>query len=199
MIGGERGVLQVWNFATKTLVKERAFSEPKLIIESLAYSPDAKYIAIGFREGMVKLVSSDKLEELPCPSVIKSTSYQRDATATFYVNESPIRKLVFSFDGQQLVSGDETGKVALFRWITDRGVPEWMLVGSVRSHFNTVTGIIFGMLPQLTLFSISSDRFIVEYDLEKSDFTSGIQTKVCHLIKHPAILSVFRTAAESNN
>lgn len=50
----------------------------------------------------------------------------------------------------------------------------WMFIGKNRSHFDTITGLIFGKRDgDLTLFSISRDRYLLEYDLEGASISNG--------------------------
>ncbi|KAI8817402.1 WD40-repeat-containing domain protein [Fimicolochytrium jonesii] len=196
-VGGESGILIVWDYDTKRMVMSKQFDEPRdskdpmakhqpkefdlLKISSLAYSTDGGSIALGFTNGTLRIVSSTTLLDLP-----QSTpASHRPGLPGYAAAKAPITRIAFSdtsvgtAQGLWMAIADEGHGVGVFHYgLGDQKKKEWVFVGRCRGHYKEIVGIQF-VPPQPTLtfprlMSVSSDRHLVEYDLESSSITAGV-------------------------
>ncbi|KND03187.1 uncharacterized protein SPPG_09006 [Spizellomyces punctatus DAOM BR117] len=190
-VGGYSGWVHVWDYTTKQLVTSRRFEEPHeenphivkigkkkqehnadiLKVQCMAFSPDGKTLAIGFTNGTVRLVHTQTLQDFH-----QSTpASHRPGIPGYAASKKPIMRAVFSNDSQWMAIADEGYAVGVFRFGPK---DEWGFVGRCRAHYGEIVGLVFvPPAPDMTyprLLSISHDRQIAEYDLEKSSITAGI-------------------------
>lgn len=209
----ESGIMQAWDFNEKRLVMVRVLGQEETPV-CAAFSPDGKYIAIGFDNGLIRLLrwaQSRDLGELAC----------------FHVNPGvAFTKVAFSpalCDNGALFLGlaDEDCCVGLFRFVPReegaglvdvdglkvnqgkrRNEPGpgiepsdgsdsrngWIYVGRYGSHTQPIASLSFGMRAdgKLAFVSVGQDGALVEYDLEQSSVVDGIKLVSRTKIEHSA-------------
>ncbi|BBN14448.1 cilia- and flagella-associated protein 251 [Marchantia polymorpha subsp. ruderalis] len=184
---GYPSLLQIQDYTTKTVIKEREF--PKILkITCLQYSPLGSLLAVGFSNGILKLLAADTLIDH------QSFSYTR----------SPVIKVEFSKDGTYIATADNSCCVALLycklvkvvvdikktQSIVRDALPtlhvsllaadeKWECVGKYRSHAKSIIGLMFsvGEGGVNRLFSMGQDCMMIEYDLNKSFVDTGLKLK----------------------
>ena len=142
----------------------------------------AQYLAIGFTNGVVKILDANTLEEMQ----------------SFRTAHDCIIYITFSHDSSLLAIADAENCVGLFRF-THRGQDprkpvEWVYIGRNRSHRAPVTDIQFGVVPNGTaprLMSIGEDKRLIEYNLADSEIEAGLRLRSAHKITQGAIPTAF--------
>ena len=162
---GRAGLLQIWDYAEKRLLLMRMFD--KLMGHTLAFSPNGKFLAVGFTAGVLKLLSGMTLEEV----------------CTFKYSKGCITAAAFSPDSVYLATADADNCIGVYR----HGAPgeeasakrDWIYLGKYRGHYKPITGLEFGEGTDGTprLFSCGEDRALVEYDLARSTVQGGVQLR----------------------
>ncbi|KAI8903281.1 quinon protein alcohol dehydrogenase-like superfamily, partial [Gorgonomyces haynaldii] len=196
-VAGDASVIQIWDYNTKQLIQTRQFDneDKKQCIYSLAFSTAGHSIAVGFSNGIVRVLDSSTLQDLPQTVYGNLLGYK--------VGNVPVHKLQFSNDGSYLASADhehivsilhkETVKVKqeeeedpLFsgkkvdkkpRIKSAKQRIEWVLLGRAKSHFGAIVSLLYPKTnagESVRLFSVSQDRHVAEYDLSASDTKRGI-------------------------
>lgn len=61
-VTGRSGLLQLWDYAERRLLIMRMYD--KLLGNAVAFSPSGKFVAVGFTNGMLKLLAGMTLEEI---------------------------------------------------------------------------------------------------------------------------------------
>ena len=139
----------------------------KLLGHTLSFSPNGKFLAIGFTSGLLKVLMGMTLEEV----------------ATFKASKGCITAAAFSNDSTFLATADTDNCIGVYRLGNPGDEPgvkkEWIYVGKYRGHYKPVTGIQFGEGADgsARLFSTGEDRSLVEYDLARSSVQGGIQLR----------------------
>jgi len=174
-VTGRAGLLQLWDYSEKRLLLMRMFE--KLLGHTLAFSPNGKFLAIGFTNGQLKVLMGMTLEEL----------------ATFKASKGCITAAAFSNCSTFLATADTDNCIGVYRL----GNPgddaaakkEWVYIGKYRGHYKPVTGIQFGEGADGTprLFSSGEDRSLVEYDLARSSVQGGIQLRNTAKVEQTAV------------
>ena len=161
---GHSGLLQLWDYADKRLLLMRMFD--RLLGHCLAFSPNGKLLAVGFTNGTLKLLAGMTLEEL----------------GTFRASREAVTHIAFSSDSTVLATADADRCVGIFRHgatAEEAAKREWEYLGKYRSHHAPISGLQFGDgadgLPRL--FSTGEDSQLVEYDLQRSSISGGIQLR----------------------
>jgi WD40 repeat protein len=136
------------------------------LVESLAFSPDGKYLASGsFQEVCIWDVKTGKLEH-------KLTGFDHNVVA-----------LAFSADGALLATGGGAptadGEVKVFE------VAGWKLLTDIKNgHSDTVYGVSFGRtrrsLPLLA--SCGADKFIKVFELPSGKFVKSFEGHTHHVL-----------------
>jgi WD40 repeat protein len=93
----QRYQFQLWDFASHTLLHALDFSE-EIPLLSLAFSPDARLVALGQADGQIFLV------DLSTFQVVATLSGHRGA----------VERLAFSPDGRYLASGGQDGTIRIW-------------------------------------------------------------------------------------
>jgi len=174
-VTGRAGLLQLWDYAEKRLLLMRMFD--KLMGHTLAFSPNGKFLAIGFTTGLLKVLVGMTLEEV----------------ATFRASAGCITSAAFSSDNTYLATADTDNCVGVFRLGNPGDEPtakkEWIYVGKYRGHYKPITGLSFGEGSDgsARLFSCGEDRALVEYDLARSSVQGGIQLRNTSKIEQSAV------------
>eukprot|EP00744_Colponema_vietnamica_P001428 GILI01002370.1.p1 GENE.GILI01002370.1~~GILI01002370.1.p1 ORF type:complete len:610 (+),score=165.26 GILI01002370.1:99-1832(+) len=176
-IGGYSGNLHLWEYTTRKVLLLSIFRN--LLIHSLAFDPKSLYLAVGFTNGVVKILDANSLEELQS-----------------FKPKTPdcITSIVFSHDSQFFATADSEGCVGLYRYTHRAQDPrkpiEWVFVGRYRAHKSAVSGLEFGVVPYgdaPRLMSLGEDKRLVEYNLVDSDIESGLRVRCAHKVTQGAI------------
>ena len=174
-VTGRAGLLQLWDYNEKRLLLMRMFD--KLLGHTLTFSPNGKFLAIGFTNGQLKVLMGMTLEEL----------------ATFKASKGCITAAAFSNCSTFLATADTDNCIGVYR----HGNPgdeagakkEWVYIGKYRGHYKPVTGLQFGEGADgsARLFSTGEDRSLVEYDLARSSIQGGIQLRNTAKVEQTAV------------
>jgi len=174
-VTGRAGLLQLWDYSEKRLLLMRMFD--KLMGHTLAFSPNGKFLAIGFTSGLLKVLVAMTLEEV----------------CTFKASKGCITAAAFSNDSTYLATADTDNCVGIYRLGNPGDEPgtkkEWVYVGKYRGHYKPITGLQFGEGSDgsARLFSTGEDRSLVEYDLARSSVQGGIQLRNTSKIEQTAV------------
>ncbi len=184
---GYSGLLQLWDYEERRLLLLRMFEH--LQGHALAFSPgDGELLACGFTNGTIKIMGGSTLHEL----------------ASFRHSRSCITHVAFSASSEYFASACDDRAVAVYRRLrsdeleaADPGDGSavaaaaragWELVGRQRAHAHDVVDLTFGGADgePPRLFSVGSDRRVVEYDLELSSVADGLQLRASAVVEHSA-------------
>eukprot|EP00996_Jenningsia_fusiforme_P000574 NODE_150_length_3012_cov_28.944313_g138_i0.p1 GENE.NODE_150_length_3012_cov_28.944313_g138_i0~~NODE_150_length_3012_cov_28.944313_g138_i0.p1 ORF type:complete len:960 (+),score=237.48 NODE_150_length_3012_cov_28.944313_g138_i0:79-2880(+) len=179
-IAGYSGNLHLWEYSTKKVLLLSIFKN--LLAHCMAFDPKAQYLAVGFTNGVVKILDANTLEEL------QSFRTARDC----------ILAITFAHDSSLFAITDAESCVGLFRY-THRGQDprkpiEWVYVGRHRAHRAPITGVQFGIAPfgdAPRLISVGEDKRMVEYNLLDSEIENGLRLRCVHKITQGAIPTAF--------
>jgi len=184
-IAGKAGFIHCWNYLHRTTVLKRLKTFDKETPICMEYSPDGKYLCVGFANGTIHVLHPLKLEELQGTLKVSETK------------SKPITSIVFANDSMHMATMDMDMCVCLFKIGHRHGDPEkeieWVFSGKHRSHYKRITSIAFGdSLDEngnikLKLFSIGEDRKMVEYDVQASTEHKGLIVKSHTSIEQEAI------------
>jgi len=159
-IGGYTGMLQLWNYGKKKLVKSRSFGRDQEI-SSVRFSPTGSFLAIGFSSGRVMVVDG----------LVLSDCGENDTKSDFYHCHDSITKIAFSDDCQFMACSDMDRCVTLFKAQPDNKAQPWVYIGKQRAHYKNIVDLCFGKAldeDRSRLLSLGEDRVMVEYDTENS-------------------------------
>jgi WD40 repeat protein len=158
---GHSGLLQLWDYDEKRLLLLRMFDS--LYGQCVAFSPDGALLAVGFTNGLVKVLAAATLQEM----------------ATFAEARGCVQHLAFSADGVWLAVAAADRAVAVYRYApgaSDPTIREWEVVGRHKAHSSAVVSLAFssGVGSAARLLSCGEDRFLVEYDLSRASVQDGL-------------------------
>eukprot|EP01105_Mastigella_eilhardi_P010888 TRINITY_DN251_c0_g1_i11.p1 TRINITY_DN251_c0_g1~~TRINITY_DN251_c0_g1_i11.p1 ORF type:complete len:1005 (+),score=248.37 TRINITY_DN251_c0_g1_i11:979-3993(+) len=180
-VGGYSGQLQLWEYNSKELLAALRFD--KLMPHCLAFDKKARFLAVGFTNGTLKILHANDLSEVP--------------KATFKNSKDCVTSLLFSSTENPLylVHADADKCVTVYKHTTQEGVEDsWTFVGKYRTHSAPITGISFcseqdapapsssesdngsgssgngsdgssNVASVLRLLSLGEDRRLVEYEI----------------------------------
>ncbi len=209
--GTREGQLQVWDIDDRRIMASRKFTndvEAKGGIKSintvvsgpnplanfincLEYSPDGSLLAVGFANGLLKIVrTTEKSREGGAAEAAPTLPDE----CSFKHCQGAITHLDFNVTGEWLAVAGTDRSVAIYRYYyrdEEKGKPvEWIFVGKYRAHYKPITALYFerrepslgpGDRPDETpyprLFSLGDDRVLQEYDLARSSIRAGICLK----------------------
>ena len=191
------GTIQLWNFEEKRLMMVRVLDLKKETEKRkaqlpvlLKYDPLGRFLAIGYSDGVLQLVDTTTLQNLPLCKLQESTT--------------ALQHVALSFDGSMMITVDQDRFVGLFMYTEDRqlftaeaagkllagdddaviaaleqATGAWVFVGRSRLHKSDIVGIEFGVAGdgRPLLMSVGKDRCMIEYDLENSSITNGLLTR----------------------
>jgi WD40 repeat protein len=157
-------------------------------ISAAAFSHSGKTIAIGFATGELKFVESGTLQDIT------------KITADYDISSSKIIKIAFSFDGSTCAVADADHVTILFKKQSVRVNSadatkkplangeeddeakklklrvEWVYIGRHRAHYKPIVSLLFSTRDdKVSLYSISKDRHLAEYDITNATVESGLQ------------------------
>ncbi|KAE8992745.1 Cilia- and flagella-associated protein [Phytophthora rubi] len=161
------GVVQLWDYAAKRLIMVRRFDSEKLRPQCLTFARDGRKLVVGFTSGIVKVLHAQRLDDL----------------ASFRLGKAAITDVLVSPDSSLFVALD--ANLFLGMWRAKQGNPdaedsdEWVYLGRCRAHSKPVTGLEFSRDGdgQPVLVSVSEDRTLAEYCLERSSILDGVVLK----------------------
>ncbi|KAI0216835.1 cilia and flagella associated protein 251 [Lamellibrachia satsuma] len=153
-VGSYSGLLKIWDYEQKEVLVSRYF-EKGLHIRCCTFDPNSYSIAVGFTNGMMRLVEAISLDDLQ--------------QKPFHLARDAITHIAFSHDCRYLATADAEFTVSVFK--REEGSETFMYLGRNRAHYKTINDITFGVQldsNQARLLSLGADRYLVEYDLEGS-------------------------------
>ncbi|KAG6619353.1 WD repeat-containing protein 66 [Phytophthora cinnamomi] len=161
------GVVQLWDYSAKRLIMVRRFDSEKLRPQCLTFARDGRKLVVGFTSGIVKVLHAHRLDDL----------------ASFRLGKTAITDVLVSPDSSLFVALD--ANLFLGMWRAKQGNPdaddsdEWVYLGRCRAHSKPVTGLEFSRDGdgQPVLVSVSEDRTLAEYCLERSSILDGVVLK----------------------
>jgi WD40 repeat protein len=170
-VGGDAGIVQVWDYVTRRCFLSRSFEstspdDPKLKLKAeitcMAYSSSGKTLGIGFSNGYIKMLDSSNLSDLP------QTVY--DGTEPGHcISDSPIVKIEFSPEAEYCAVADAKHVIGILykdstkvktdepeespfqtqkkqepeKTRTARQRIEWSILGRAKSHFKSVVSLLY--------------------------------------------------------
>ncbi|KAF4036612.1 WD domain G-beta repeat [Phytophthora infestans] len=164
------GVVQLWDYAAKRLIMVRRFDSEKLRPQCLTFARDGRKLLVGFTSGVVKVVHAHRLDDL----------------ASFRLGKAAITDVLVSPDSSLFVALDANLFLGMWRAKQVTAHPdgsddtdEWVYLGRCRAHSKPVTGLEFSRDGdgQPVLVSVSEDRTLAEYCLERSSILDGVVLK----------------------
>ncbi|OWZ09885.1 hypothetical protein PHMEG_00017341 [Phytophthora megakarya] len=167
-ISSYSGVVQLWDYSAKRLIMVRRFDSDKLRPQCLTFARDGRKLVIGFTNGVVKVLHGHRLDDL----------------ASFRLGKSAVTDVLVSPDSSLFVALDSNLFLGMWRakQVHSDGsddVDEWVYLGRCRAHSKAVTGLEFSRDGdgQPVLVSVSEDRTLAEYCLERSSILDGVVLK----------------------
>lgn len=166
-IGAYTGRLQTWDYEQSEALCTRALPDG-LVPQTMEYSPDGHWLAVGMANGALWLLDPVSLQPLNDNCVFRNA---KDA----------ITHVRFSRDGSFMATADGDRCVGLYSYTADNLDDPWFYVGKHRSHHGVINDLLFGAEVDFPdkprLLSLGADRMLAEYDLENSGFESGLLLK----------------------
>ncbi|KAG2532767.1 hypothetical protein BBO99_00000301 [Phytophthora kernoviae] len=164
------GVVQLWDYSAKRLIMVRRFDAEKLRPQCLTFARDGRKLVVGFTSGIVKVLHAQRLDDL----------------ATFRLGKAAITDVLVSPDSALFVALDANlylgmwrAKQVTFSSDVSDDSDEWVYLGRCRAHSKAITGLEFSRDGdgQPVLVSVSEDRTLAEYCLERSSILDGVVLK----------------------
>jgi WD40 repeat protein len=164
------GVVQLWDYSAKRLIMVRRFESEKLRPQCLTFARDGRKLVVGFTSGVVKVLHAQRLDDV--------ASFRLGKAAITDVLVSPDSSLFVALDAN-LFLGMWRAKQATAHTDGSEDNDEWVYLGRCRAHSKPVTGLEFSRDGdgQPVLVSISEDRTLAEYCLERSSILDGVVLK----------------------
>ncbi|KAG7390472.1 hypothetical protein PHYPSEUDO_007698 [Phytophthora pseudosyringae] len=164
------GVVQLWDYSAKRLIMVRRFDSEKLRPQCLTFARDGRKLVVGFTNGVVKVLHAQRLEDL--------ASFRLGKAAITDVLVSPDSSLFVALDGNLFLGMWRAKQVTAHPDGSD-DADEWVYLGRCRAHSKPVTGLEFSRDGdgQPVLVSVSEDRTLAEYCLERSSILDGVVLK----------------------
>ncbi|KAL3674543.1 hypothetical protein V7S43_000491 [Phytophthora oleae] len=164
------GVVQLWDYAAKRLIMVRRFDSEKLRPQCLTFARDGRKLVVGFTSGVVKVLHAHRLDDL--------ASFRLGKAAITDVLVSPDSSLFVALDANLFLGMWRAKQVTAHPDGSD-DVDEWVYLGRCRAHSKPITGLQFSRNGdgQPVLVSVSEDRTLAEYCLERSSILDGVVLK----------------------
>jgi WD40 repeat protein/Ca2+-binding EF-hand superfamily protein len=206
--GSDSGELIQWDLVNHAAVNRLTFE--KLAVSALAYDPCEDFLAVGFTNGALYVVTTENFDEVYHQRITKSAS---------------ITDIQYSSDSSFLACTLDDNTLALFRSLeklspttpmmnhaqdddqiqmatVQQERKKWEYVGRRRSHWAKVTGLAFiGSGSQESphrLFTIGADRQVVEYDFANSTYLEGVAVKTTTGVENTARPTSFAWTLKDN-
>lgn len=210
-IGGYNGQLHIWDYNLRKVLMLTVFRG--LLIQTIMYDSSAQFLAVGFTNGVLKILDPKNLEEL------QSLRPARDA----------IRQIAWSHDGKHIATADAERCVSLFRYTHRQEDPrkpiEFVFVGRHVAHRLPIVSVTFGTQVRRArrgeggadgadpkerekdkagpstggrdkggqeesvprLFSLGEDNRLVEYSVAASSIEAGLRLRTVHKLLMDAV------------
>ncbi|KAK2964310.1 putative Cilia- and flagella-associated protein 251 [Blattamonas nauphoetae] len=193
-IANRAGTVTFYDTELKKVVAEKQYDKAA---HTIAFDPTGHYIAIGFRNGMLKMLLCDYTQQAGAAGTASNCFVEH---WTFHNSSDTITRLVFAPDGNFMAGCDLDRCVLLYRRrlegeevsadeaiLSEDG--DWVYVGRNRCHRKKITGLEFALSSthKYVLFSISADRRLVEFDVEGSSVLKGFKVADSWKIEQVAI------------
>ncbi|KAG3118723.1 Cilia- and flagella-associated protein [Phytophthora idaei] len=164
------GVVQLWDYSAKRLIMVRRFDSEKLRPQCLTFARDGRKLVVGFTSGFVKVLHAHRLDDL--------ASFRLGKAAITDVLVSPDSSLFVALDANLFLGMWRAKQVSAHPDGSD-DTDEWVYLGRCRAHSKPVTGLEFSRDGdgQPVLVSVSEDRTLAEYCLERSSILDGVVLK----------------------
>ncbi|GMF11775.1 unnamed protein product [Phytophthora lilii] len=164
------GVVQLWDYSAKRLIMVRRFDSEKLRPQCLTFARDGRKLVVGFTSGVVKVLHGLRLDDL--------ASFRLGKAAITDVLVSPDSSLFVALDANLFLGMWRAKQVTAHTDGAD-DTDEWVYLGRCRAHSKPVTGLEFSRDGdgQPVLVSVSEDRTLAEYCLERSSILDGVVLK----------------------
>ncbi|KAG1711729.1 hypothetical protein DVH05_008972 [Phytophthora capsici] len=164
------GVVQLWDYSAKRLIMVRRFDSEKLRPQCLTFARDGRKLVVGFTSGVVKVLHAHRLDDL--------ASFRLGKAAITDVLVSPDSSLFVALDANLFLGMWRAKQVTAHPDSSD-DVDEWVYLGRCRAHSKPITGLQFSRDGdgQPVLVSVSEDRTLAEYCLERSSILDGVVLK----------------------
>ncbi|KAG4040636.1 hypothetical protein JG687_00002677 [Phytophthora cactorum] len=164
------GVVQLWDYSAKRLIMVRRFDSEKLRPQCLTFARDGRKLVVGFTSGIVKVLHAHRLDDL--------ASFRLGKAAITDVLVSPDSSLFVALDANLFLGMWRAKQVSAHPDGSD-DTDEWVYLGRCRAHSKPVTGLEFSRDGdgQPVLVSVSEDRTLAEYCLERSSILDGVVLK----------------------
>eukprot|EP01119_Soliformovum_irregulare_P015157 TRINITY_DN4224_c1_g1_i3.p1 TRINITY_DN4224_c1_g1~~TRINITY_DN4224_c1_g1_i3.p1 ORF type:complete len:531 (+),score=134.78 TRINITY_DN4224_c1_g1_i3:2-1594(+) len=159
-------MVQLFDYRENKLRNSRRFERHS--INCVAFGNRGKILALGFGNGVLKIISGAQLGDTP--------------KGTHRNSSGSIQEIIFSSDSKFLATSDSDKCVALYRAIDveveGKKKVEWQYIGKHRFHYKPIIGLAFvDGYDSPSLFSLGEDRWLIECDVARSTYTKGIAMK----------------------
>ncbi|KAH0786217.1 wd repeat-containing protein 66-like protein [Histomonas meleagridis] len=186
--GSDLGELIQWDIVNHTPINRACYD--KMQISALCYVPSEDFLAIGFTNGSIFIVTTENFDDVYHQRIAKNV---------------PIRNIQYSSDSLFMAITMEDNTLALFRSLDklspttpmmsqphenddvqmttiQQEMKKWEYVGRHKAHWDKITGLSFigngSTESPHRLFTIGKDRRIVEYDFANSTYLDGVLLKM---------------------
>lgn len=186
--GSDKGELIQWDIVNHLAVNRVVMD--KLQVSALRYDPCEDFLAVGFTNGSISVVTTENFDEVYQQRIAKGVSitdiqYSADSSFLACTLSDSTLALFRSLDKlspttPMISQGADDDKVQMTTIQQD--MKKWEYVGRHRSHWEPITGLSFiGQGTQespFRLFTIGRDRRVVEYDYATSAYLDGVKLKM---------------------
>jgi len=185
--GTDTGELIQWDIVSHVALNRACYE--KLQVSALCYDPREDFLAVGFSNGSLFVVTTENFDEVYHQRINKNAAitgieYSSDSSFLAVTLDDNTLALFRSLDKLSpttpMISqaqDDEQIQMATIQ----QEMKKWEYVGRRRSHWDSVAGLAFiGTGSQESphrLFTVGRDRQVVEYDFANSTYLEGIATK----------------------
>lgn len=206
--GSDTGELIQWDIVNHSAVN-RAVLE-KLQISALRYDPTEDFLAVGFTNGSISIVTTENFDEVYHQRIAKGVpiidiQYSADSSFLACILEDNTLALFRSLDKlppttpMMTQSADDDN----FQMATiQQEMKKWEYVGRHRSHWESITGLAFigdgSQESPFRLFTIGRDRRVVEFDYLKSAYIDGVKQKIVTKVEMTARPTSFAWTLKDN-
>lgn len=185
--GSDAGELIQWDIINHIAVNRACYD--KLQINALCYDPCEDFLAVGFTNGSIFVVTTENFDEVYHQRITKNVAitdiqYSSDSSFLACTLEDNTLALFRSLDKlspttpmmSQTQDDDQVQMTTI-----QQEMKKWEYVGRHRSHWDKITGLAFiGNGTQESphkLFTIGRDRQVVEYNFAGSAYLDGVLLK----------------------
>jgi len=199
--GSDTGELIQWDIVHHTAIN-RACME-RLQISALRYDPSEDFLAVGFSNGSISVVTTESFDEVYNQKITKGVAiidiqYSNDSSFLAAILEDNTMALFRSLDKlspttpmMAQAADDEKFQMTTIQ----QEMKKWEYVGRNKAHWDKISGLAFiGNGTQespFRLFTIGRDRRIVEYDYANSAYLETVKDKISTIVEKSAHPTAF--------